>query len=94
MIVRQANRVQITGPVTLDNVVTLIAEPDVFAGDGVIVDLSGITVADSSALSLMLEWVRRYGGPDKHIAFANLSPGLRSLAELYGVLDLIPVANA
>jgi len=95
MIIRQGNRVQITGPVTLDNVATLVAEPAVFEGDSsVIVDLSGMSIADSSALSLMLEWVRRYGGSGRRIEFANLSTGLRSLAELYGILDLIPIASS
>jgi phospholipid transport system transporter-binding protein len=93
MIVRQGNRVQISGPVTLENVATLVAESAVFEGESVIVDLSGLSAADSSALSLMLEWARRFGGAGKRIEFANLSAGLRSLAELYGVLDLIPIAN-
>ena len=73
MIVRQGNRYLIEGPVTLDNVVTLIAEGAAFEGDGVIVDLTGVTGADSSALSLLLEWVRRFSGSGRQIAFANMS---------------------
>jgi len=94
MIVREGNRVRLTGPVSLDTVASLVAEESAFEGGDVVVDLSGITLADSSALSLMLEWVRRYGGGGRRIAFANLSPGLHSLAELYGVVDLIPVVDA
>ena len=89
MIVKQGNRYLIDGPVTLDNVTTLIAESSAFEGDNIIVDLGGISNADSSALSLMLEWIRRFGG---RITFANLSDDLQSLAELYGVVDLIPIA--
>ena len=92
MIVRQDNRYLIDGPVTLDNVATLISEGAVFDGDSVIVDLRGLTSADSSALSLLLEWTRRFAGSGRRIAFVNVSHNLRSLAELYGIVELIPVA--
>ena len=91
MIVRQGNRYFIEGPVTLDNIGMLLAEGATFEGDSVIVDLARVTSADSSALSLLLEWMRRGNG--RQIAFANVSHNLRSLAELYGVVDLIPVAS-
>jgi phospholipid transport system transporter-binding protein len=92
MIVKQGNRYLIDGPVTLDNVGDLIAESAALDGDRVIVDLAGVTRADSSVLSLLLEWTRRFGGSGRKIVFANLSHDLQSLAELYGVVDLIPVA--
>jgi phospholipid transport system transporter-binding protein len=92
MIVKQGNRYLIDGPVTLDNVGDLIAEGAAFDGDRVIVDLAGVTRADSSVLSLLLEWTRRFSGSGRQIAFANLSQNLQSMAELYGVVDLIPVA--
>ena len=86
-----ANRYFIEGPVTLDNIGMLLSEGATFEGDSVIVDLARVTSADSSALSLLLEWMRRGNG--RQIAFANVSHNLRSLAELYGVVDLIPVAS-
>ena len=92
MIVKQGNRYLIDGPVMLDNVGDLIAEGTAFDGDRVIVDLAGVTRADSSVLSLLLEWTRRFSGSGRQIAFANLSQNLQSMAELYGVVDLIPVA--
>ncbi len=91
MIVKQGNRYLIDGPVTLDNVGALIAEGTAFDGDRVIVDLAGVTRADSSVLSLLLEWTRRFSGSGRQIAFASLSDNLRSLADLYGVADLIPL---
>jgi len=93
MIVREGNRYMVDGPVTLSNVGSLIAESAAFEGDSVIVDLARVTAADSSALSLLMEWIRRFGGSGRQIAFANMGPNLRSLAELYGVVDLIPVAT-
>ncbi len=92
MIVRHADRYLLDGPVTLDNVGALIAEGDAFEGDKVIVDLAGVTRTDSSALSLLLEWTRRFGGSGRQIAFTKLSQDMQSLAALYGVADLIPIA--
>ena len=91
MIVKQGDRYLIEGPVTLDDVEALIAEGGAFDGDRVIVDLVGVTRADSSALSLLLEWIRRVGGNGRQIAFVNVGHDLRSLAELYGVIGLIPM---
>jgi ABC-type transporter Mla MlaB component len=48
---------------------------------------------DSAAISLMLEWVRRFRTQGRQIAFANLGGNLASLAELYGVGDLVPRAE-
>lgn len=90
MIVRQGNRYLIDGPITLDNVSTLISEGEAFDGQSVIVDLAGVTSADSSALSLLLEWRRRLGSVGRQITFTNMGHNLRSLADLYGVVDLIP----
>lgn len=92
MISRQADRYFLEGTITLENVSKLIVESSTFEGDSVIVDLGRVTSADSSALSLLLEWVRRFGDSDRKIAFANVGQNLRSLAELYGMADLIPVA--
>ena len=92
MIVRQGNRFLIDGPITLDEVSALIDEGKAFEGENVVIDLAGVTSADSSALSLFLEWRRRFGGDGRPIAFANMSHNLRSLAELYGIVDLIPIA--
>jgi len=93
MIRRQGERYLIDGPVTLASVSALLAEVSRgFEGNPVIVDLSGVTEADSSAISLMLEWTRRMHGSNRQIFFANLGESLRSIANLYGVTDLIPVA--
>ena len=93
MISKRGDRYLIEGPVTLEGVSALLAEGSrSFAGDPVVVDLSGVTEADSSALSLILEWTRRMHGSDRQIFFANLSESLASIANLYGVTELIPVA--
>ena len=93
MISRQGNRYVIEGPVKLAVVSALLAEGiRSFDGDLVVVDFSRVTEADSSVISLMLEWTRRMHGGNRRILFANLGDSLVSIAKLYGVADLIPVA--
>ena len=93
MITKQGDRYLIEGPVTLAGVSALLAEGSrTLEGSPVVVDFSGVTEADSSAISLMLEWTRRMHRSDRQIYFANLGESLVSIANLYGVTDLIPVA--
>jgi len=93
MISKQGDRYLIEGPMTLTGVTTLLAEGSrVFEGSPVVVDFSGVTEADSSAISLMLEWTRRMHGGKRQIFYANLGESLGSIANLYGVKDLIPIA--
>ena len=92
MIVRENDRYVIEGKVTLDNVADLVAEIAGFEGENVVVDLARVGVVDSSALSLLLECRRYFKNSGRQISFINLSRSLRSLAELYGVIDLIPNA--
>lgn len=78
------------GPITLDNVVSLLAEGNGrFTSAEVSLDLSAVTEVDSSALSLLLEWRREAGRNGRSIRFLNLPANLRSLAQLYGVTELI-----
>jgi phospholipid transport system transporter-binding protein len=93
MISRQGDRYLIEGPVTLAGVNALLAEGSrSFEGSPVVVDFSRVTEADSSAISLMLEWTRSMHASNRQIFFTNLGEGLVSIANLYGVTDLIPVA--
>jgi phospholipid transport system transporter-binding protein len=93
MISKQGERYLIEGPVTLAGVTALLAEGSrSFEGSPVLVDFSGVTEADSSAISLMLEWTRYMHAGSRQIFFANLGESLLSIANLYGVKDLIPGA--
>ena len=54
-----------------------------------VVDLSGLHVADSSAVAVLLALKRRAAAQGRQIAFTGTPPALASLASLYGVEDLI-----
>jgi phospholipid transport system transporter-binding protein len=82
---------QVTGPVVFATAGSLLASShDLFAGTGPIrVDLAGVTRVDSSALALLIEWLRlaRFGG--REISFEGIPEKLRSIARLCGVEDMI-----
>jgi ABC-type transporter Mla MlaB component len=66
---------------------------DHFAAGVRIVDFSGVTEVDSSAVGMALEWVRAVPGEDgRKLRFINLPQGFVSLARLYGVAELLPAA--
>ncbi|HEX6691022.1 MAG TPA: STAS domain-containing protein [Burkholderiales bacterium] len=95
MIRREAGRLLLSGPVTLGNVAELLeAGRRELAADGVAtVDLAGVTDLDSSALALLLAWLRDARAAGRSLAFVNLPEGLRTIARLYGVEDLLPAAR-
>jgi len=64
------------------------------AAGGSEVDLSSVSEVDSSALAVLFGWQRaavERGGP---LRVLNAPRNLLSLAELYGVADLPPIATA
>lgn len=93
MIKREGDRYLVEGTITLDTVTGLLAEGiRSFEGQRPLVDFAAVTAADSSALSLMLEWARQLKRQGREIAFINLGANLTSLTHLYGIADLIPIA--
>ncbi|MCC7546938.1 MAG: STAS domain-containing protein [Burkholderiales bacterium] len=93
-IVRDGALYRIEGPVTMANVESLLqAGRSQFDGARVSVDLGGVTEADSSALSLLLQWARDGASQGRRMAFTNLPTGLQSLAVLYGIDELFPTLH-
>jgi phospholipid transport system transporter-binding protein len=55
-------------------------------------DLAQVEDADSSAVAVMLGWLRVASRSRSTLKFAHIPSGVRSLAELYGVTELLPLA--
>lgn len=90
MISCEGGRCKVSGPLTIRNAAAVLEEGrKLFAVDGVAVDLAEVTEVDSAAVSLLLEWRRAAEGRNQRIEFLNLPDNLKSLAELYGVTDLL-----
>jgi len=85
----------VAGPVTIANVVATVARgAALFSQESQVVDLGGVTEVDSSAVSMLLEWQRETGRRRRQIYFANMPPKLQNLVRLYGVAELVPLAEA
>jgi phospholipid transport system transporter-binding protein len=95
MISQDGDNYRVQGRITIDNARTLLADGlRQFSKDGLVVDLSQLEEVDSSAVSLLLEWLREAQRNQRKLRFTNLPDNLKSLAILYGVLDLIQPAEA
>ncbi|HZX33277.1 MAG TPA: STAS domain-containing protein [Rhodocyclaceae bacterium] len=93
MIERDGDRLRVTVPMVMDNARGLLeAGRSALGNAGATIDLGAVTEADSAALAVMLGWLRTAEGKGAKIAFANLPAGVRSLADLYGMTELIPLA--
>jgi len=95
MISQDGDNYRVQGRITIDNARALLADGlRQFSKDGLAVDLSQLEEVDSSAVSLLLEWLREAQRNQRKLRFTNLPDNLKSLATLYGVLELIQPAEA
>ena len=101
MIVRSGNRVLVSGNLTMANVTALFREglklasaENALSGNRLEIDFSGIEKVDSSAVSLMLVWMREAQRSKISVSFSNVPDNLLSLAKLYGVAELLTLATA
>jgi phospholipid transport system transporter-binding protein len=63
------------------------------AGD-MVVDFAGVTVADSAALALLLDWMRCARAAGNRLAVRGLPAAMASLAALYDIDALLPLESA
>ena len=60
----------------------------------VVLDFSDVQKSDSVALAILLEWLRAARQTGHSITVQNMPDGLTSLAQMYGVSELIPTTAA
>ncbi|MDD3326514.1 MAG: STAS domain-containing protein [Zoogloea sp.] len=94
MIHLEGARLAVSGPLTIATVATLedegaarVAEADR------VVDLSGAGPVDSAALALLLSWTRAASGAGRKLSIVGAPPALLSLAALYDVDAILPLAR-
>jgi len=92
MIELDGDRLRVTGSMTIESAAALMAagEVAVHSGGASLIDLSAVEDADSSALAVLFGWLRAAEGRSLTVVQAPAS--LRSLAILYGVAELLPLA--
>lgn len=79
---------------TLDGATRLLAEGTAaLAAPACFFDLAEVTGVDSSGLAVVFGWVRAGKGKGADVRVLNAPRDLLSLAEVYGVAELLPVAG-
>ncbi len=95
MIRRQGIRFSLEGPVTVDNVRKTLAEGLAEIESGALeVDLGKVSAVDSSAIGMMLAWMRAAKKRRQSLSFFGVQQELASLARLYGLSGLFPQGAA
>jgi phospholipid transport system transporter-binding protein len=95
MIARNGDRLQVSGNLTMETVTTLYnADLRANGGGALTIDLAQVETVDSAAVSLLLSWQRRAQRDNMNLCFANLPPNLVSLARMYGVDGMLPLASS
>lgn len=92
MIEETAGRLRVTVPMVIANASALLEAGRSRLQAGVTsFDLSGTGEVDSSALALVFAWMRAAQVQGGSLRLSNLPASMVSLAELYGVSDLLPL---
>ena len=91
MIRVDGERLYVTGPATLATAAQLLeAGRAPLAGGVRSIDLGEVTEVDSSLLAVLFAWMREAKERDRPLEFLRLPADLKSLAQLYGVAELLP----
>jgi phospholipid transport system transporter-binding protein len=84
-------RCSIAGAVTVDSVGGLLRELQPQLAKGIdTLDFSGVETADSAALALVFSAMRQARQAGRTLACTGLPASFTTLAELYGVAELLP----
>lgn len=90
MIVREGDCLRVTQPMVMANAAALLQAGQAALTQGEeIVDLAAVSALDSSALAVMLAWLRSAREQGRSLRFASPPDGLRALIGLYGLDDVL-----
>lgn len=86
--------VEITGDVTLDSATAALSVgiKALVEHTNVVFDLGRVGSVDSAALAVVFAWVRAAGVAGKQVRLVNVPDDLQSLANVYGVSEMLPLA--
>ena len=93
MIEVSAELAKVNSAMTLTSAKALFEEgARLIAGPVTAFDLAAVTEVDSSGLAVVFGWLREAQRLGKTLRIVNLPQNLSSLAQVYGVSDLLPVS--
>lgn len=87
---------RVEGPLDFTSVADVLAETRRhFPRSGrLLIDLGGVSTANSAALALLLEWMELAAGRGIELHFCNLPEGIARIAALSDLDTLLPVAGS
>lgn len=86
-------RMKVGGAMVIASAATLREAGEQALMNGVsVVDLADVAEADSSAVAILLAWTRIASEKKQSLAIVGVPASIRSLAALYGVAELLPLA--
>ena len=87
----KCGRYAVVGPMTLPFAKQLLdAGCQVFDRNDAVIDLQRVREVDSTGLAIMLEWMRSAQRHNHRLWFTNIPDNLKSLADVYGISELLP----
>ena len=95
MITREDGRLVVSGRLTIATVPALFETGlQHLTGEDLLVDFSQVEAVDSAAVSMLLGWLRAAQRSQHALRITGLPEDLLSLADLYGVTELLPRQSA
>lgn len=92
MIRNAGDSIEVSGAMTLPGATELLAAGHgCLANPETIFDLAAVTEVDSSCIAVIFGWLREAERLGKTIRIAHAPKDLLSLAEVYGVTELLPL---
>ena len=90
MITVNNGRIAISGPMTLAVATRLLAEGTAaMTSPEAVFDLGAVSEIDSSGLAVVFAWLRAARSAGRKVSITNPPANLLSLADVYGVSDLL-----
>jgi phospholipid transport system transporter-binding protein len=94
MMERMGDRVEVSGAMTIAFAREQLRAGETQLGQGArVFDLARVSEVDSAGLSVVFGWQRAAARSGAEIRIANPPPSFLTLAELYGVADLLPLVD-
>lgn len=91
MITLEGDRLMLSGRLVMSTVPALYeAGLQHLAGADLLVDFTKVEAVDSAAVSMVLAWSRAAQAKQRSLRVVNVPEDLLSLANLYGVAEMLP----
>ena len=92
--VQVGGKIAVQGELTVECIKNLMqSATDIFTTTAMVIDLGGVTAADSAGVATLFALQRQASAVKSSIVFENIPESIKTLASLYDVLDFIPLQS-